>query len=97
MAGRFLAVVVPPLLLSAWLSSYLKRNPIRLQARHADEGGDWKSRAQMHTKVHSPQPGHAAGFERDDELPTKPYSLDDIAPVDDWKARAQNKTRQPPK
>ncbi|MBF0323836.1 MAG: hypothetical protein HQL42_02085 [Alphaproteobacteria bacterium] len=97
MAGRFLAVVVPPMLLSAWLSSYLKRNPIRLHARHIDEGGDWKSRAQMHTKAPAPPPGHAGGFEPDEEMPQKSYSLDDIAPVDDWKTRAQNKTRHPPK
>lgn len=95
LAGRFLAVVVPPMLLSGWLSSYLKRNPIRVQHRYADEGSDWKSRAQMHTKAHTPQQAAPHDIYEEAQAEGRSVSLDDIAPVDDWKTRAQNKIRRP--
>jgi hypothetical protein len=97
LAGRFLAVILPPLLLSAWLSSYLRRNPVRLNHHRLEEGGDWKSRAQAHTKpaaAHHPasEPAFGGDGHEPDSSP-RPFTLDEIAPVDDWKTRAQNKTR----
>jgi hypothetical protein len=89
LASRFLAVVVPPMLLSAWLSSYLRRNPVRVVIHHGHEGNDWKSRAQMHVAV--PGEGHHDGPAQQ----PKSFKLDDIAPVEDWKSRAQSKTRHP--
>ena len=55
MAWRFLLVIVPPLGASFWVPSYLRRHPLQSAEAHHDGGGDWKSRAQFHTQVQSPQ------------------------------------------
>ena len=92
MAWRFALTIVPPILASFWLSSYLRKHPVQMvEHRHVDANDDWKNRAKFHTQVQSPQ--QAAQDLHLDDLPPIPsgkHLIDDIAPVDDWKSRAQN-------
>jgi hypothetical protein len=104
LGGRFLLVILPPLFATFWLSSYLGRHPVLYEEEHHHvNDGDWKSRAQMHTQMQSPEeaaqelhldtgelrprhhPAATAGKGR--------HLIDDIAPVDDWKSRAQANIR----
>lgn len=84
--GRFLLVLVPPILASVWLSSYLRRHPAPLVEIRRVEDGDWKARAQMHTENQNPDeplpPSHAGQGH---------HLMDSIAPMEDWKARANNR------
>ena len=97
---RFLLVIVPPMIGTFWLSSYLARHPVPLveePAHHASDG-DWKARAQKHTQWQSPEEAAEELHVATDDLPPVHHghghpSLDDIAPVDDWKSRAQHNTR----
>lgn len=95
-ALRFLLVIVPPLAASGWLSSYLRRQPLS-DERPRVEDGDWKTRAQLHTQLQTPEQAAQALHLRDDDLPhpdyQAPHALEDIAPLDDWKARAHRNTR----
>lgn len=93
MTWRFFMVIVPPIVASFWLSSHLRRNPVQaLEPRHVDSNDDWKSRAKFHTQQQSPQ--EAAHDLHVDDLPPLHHPghhpIDDIAPVDDWKSRAQS-------
>ncbi|MBR9973631.1 hypothetical protein [Magnetospirillum sulfuroxidans] len=93
MSWRFLTVIVPALTASFWLSSYLRKHPVQLvEHRQADDNGDWKSRAKFHTQVQSPQ--QAAEDLHVEDVPASSHGakhlIDEIAPVDDWKSRAQN-------
>ncbi|MGE4279693.1 MAG: hypothetical protein AB7G62_08915 [Magnetospirillum sp.] len=92
MAWRFLLVMVPPMAMTFWLPSYLRRNPVHNPAHHHEAASDWKSRAQFHTQVQAPE--EAAHDLHVDGLPPihhpAHHSIDDIAPVPDWKAKAQN-------
>lgn len=96
---RFLLVVVPPLAATLWLSSYLARHPVPLmeEEHHVTSSGDWKLRAQMHTQMQSPEQAAEDLHLEPDELPSHALHahprLDDIAPVDDWKSRAQANIR----
>lgn len=91
LSARFLLVILPPLLASGWLSSYLRRHPVHNE-RHAPADEDWKTRAQLHTR--------RAPSEVEDDLPSIPYTggghhgIDDIAPLDDWKTKAQGHISQ---
>lgn len=85
LAARFLLVIVPPLVASGGLSSYLRRHPARPE-RHVQPDEDWKIRAQVHTQRHResedlPPIPHPTG--------SRHHSIDDIAPLEDWKAKAQ--------
>lgn len=98
---RFLLVIVPPLVGTFWLSSYLARHPVPLMeepVRHSSAAdGDWKARAQKHTQWQSPEQAAEELHVATDDLPPvhghAHPSLDDIAPVSDWKSRAQHNTR----
>lgn len=96
---RFLLVIVPPLVGTFWLSSYLARHPIPLnEEEHHSLGGDWKARAQKHTEMQSPTQAAQELHLSPEELPAHPlhshhHRIDDIAPVDDWKAKAQSNIR----
>lgn len=96
--GRFLLVFLPPLLITGWMSSYLRKHPAQVETQHHDFG-DWKARAQMHTEGQSPEEAAHALHLSDDELPHFSHKghhlIDDIAPVDDWKARAHVNTHGP--
>ncbi|MGE5517610.1 MAG: hypothetical protein ACM31D_17535 [Bacteroidota bacterium] len=98
---RFLLVIVPPMVGTFWLSSYLARHPIALmeEEHHVASDGDWKARAQRHTEMQSPEEAAEDLHLSADELPSHPlhshHRIDDIAPVDDWKARAQLNIRGP--
>lgn len=98
LAGRFLLVILPPLIMTGWVSSYLRKHPAQPEAQHHDTG-DWKARAQMHTEVQSPEEAAHALHLADSELPHFSHKghhlIDDIAPVDDWKARAHANTHGP--
>lgn len=98
LSGRFLLVVLPPLLITGWLSSYLRKHPVHAEVQH-HEFGDWKARAQMHTETQSPEEAAHALHLSDDELPHLSHKghhlIDDIVPVDDWKARAHVNTHGP--
>lgn len=99
---RFLLVIVPPMAATFWLSSYLARHPVSMldePQRSSSSGTDWKARAQMHTERQSPAEAAQALHLDPDELPSAPVRghtrLDDIAPVADWKSRAQANVRGP--
>ncbi|OJX68242.1 hypothetical protein [Magnetospirillum sp. 64-120] len=92
MAWRFLLVIVPPMVVNFWLPSYLRRNPVHAAEHHHEAAADWKSRAQFHTQKQSPE--EAAQDLHVDGLPSvhhpAHHTIDDIAPVPDWKAKAQS-------
>lgn len=94
MAWRFLLVVVPPLAATLWLPTYLRRHPLqKIEIRHDD--GDWKSRAQGHVQMQAKPDAEAD--DKAQRRPPRPH-IADIAPVDDWKAKAQsqiNKAKRP--
>ncbi|MGE5475295.1 MAG: hypothetical protein ACM3Q1_01460 [Bacteroidales bacterium] len=98
---RFLLVIVPPMVGTFWLSSHLARNPVPVLGEeehlHTTSNGDWKVRAQKHTEMQSPEEAAEELHLSPDELPSHPlrghHRIDDIAPVDDWKARAQANVR----
>lgn len=92
MSWRFLLVIVPPTLSSFWLSSHLRRHPIQQEHHHVDNGEDWKSRAQFHTQQQSPeQAGQDLRVDGVSPLhPASPHPIQSIAPVPDWKSRAQS-------
>lgn len=98
---RFLLVIMPPLAGTFWLSSYLARHPVSAveESHHAAASSDWKTRARMHTQMQSPAEAAQALHMDPDQLPGTPLRghsrLDDIAPVDDWKSRAQSNVRGP--
>jgi hypothetical protein len=97
LTGRFLLVILPPLLATGWLSSHLRKHPPQPENHQHAEAGDWKTRAQMHTETQSPEEAAHALHLRDSELPHPSHAaghhlMDDIAPVDDWKARAHLNT-----
>lgn len=99
LALRFLLVIVPPLAGTLWLSSYLARQPLVSEEHHAASSGDWKSRAQMHTETQSPAEAAQELHMSPDDLPHHVVSpghhrIDDIAPVQDWKSRAQANIRK---
>lgn len=96
---RFLLVIVPPIAGTLWLSSYLARHPIAVieEPHHTSSDDNWKARAQMHTEVQSPvEAAHDLHLDPED-LPSHPvrshHRIDDIAPVEDWKSRAQANVR----
>lgn len=114
MAGRFLAVIVPPLLLSGWLSSYLRKNPIRFEAAKVEVSDEWKAKARKHTAVYNranlySKPASQTSAMNPDENPDilpdddeepepeapRSFTLDDIAPVEDWRTRANKKFQRP--
>lgn len=84
-SARFLLVILPPMIVSVWLSGYLRRHPVRAVARHVPVDDDWKARAHSHTTVRPPADGAAAAT-------AAPTSVEEIAPLDDWKTRAQQHT-----
>lgn len=90
MAWRFLLVIVPPMAVTFWLPGYLRRHPLH-ETQHHSNDGDWKSRAKLHTQMQSPQEA-AQDLGVDDVAPLRPghHLIDDIAPIDDWKSKAQN-------
>jgi hypothetical protein len=96
-ATRFLLVMVPPLIASFWLSSYVRRHPIVFEELRHASSDDWKSRAVMHTTVQSPEEAAEALHVSMDDLPPRHekghHLIDDIAPMDDWKTRAQHNVR----
>ncbi|MBC7907174.1 MAG: hypothetical protein H7Y60_10565 [Rhodospirillaceae bacterium] len=96
LGGRFLLVVLPPLLMTGWLSSYLRKHPVQLASHHHVDAGDWKARAQMHTETQSPEQAAEELHLSENDLPHLSHKghhlIDDIAPVDDWKARAHVNT-----
>lgn len=92
-ALRFLLVIVPPLAASGWLSGFLRRQPLIDPPHHVDDG-DWKARAQLHTEIQTPAAAAHALHISDSDLPHRNHpGIDDIAPLEDWKARAARKTR----
>jgi|AGTN01.2.fsa_nt_gi hypothetical protein len=95
-ALRFLLVIVPPLVASGWLSSTLRKRPV-VDERPRIDDGDWKARAQLHTQVQTPEQAARALHLHAEDLPhpDQPahHAIDDIAPLDDWKARAHRNTR----
>ncbi|HLO79152.1 MAG TPA: hypothetical protein VK196_22060 [Magnetospirillum sp.] len=98
---RFLLVIVPPLAGTLWLSSYLARHPLAVidEPHHASSGNDdWKARAQLHTEKQSPTEAAEDLHLSTDELPVHPLRshprIADIAPVEDWKTRAQANIRK---
>lgn len=99
LTGRFLLVIIPPLLATGWLSSYLRKHPAHLESHHHVETGDWKARAQMHTELQTPEQAAEDLHLSESDLPHFPHKshhlIDDIAPVDDWKARARINTNSP--
>lgn len=101
LAGRFLLVILPPLLATGWLSSHLRRNPLTLDENRHQDAGDWKVRAQMHTEMQSPDQAARDLHLSQGDLPhgygPGHRTIDDIAPVDDWKARALANVRGGPK
>jgi len=97
LSTRFLLVILPPLLATGWLSSYLRRNSVEPEHRHV-ETGDWKARAQMHTETQTPEEAAQALHMSADELPPHHHHhlhVTDIAPVEDWKAKANKRIKQP--
>lgn len=91
-ALRFLLVIVPPLVASGWLSNFLRRQPLTEAPRSMDDG-DWKARAQMHTEVPLPEVAHALHMSDGDLPPLADHpGIADIAPLEDWKARATKNT-----
>lgn len=95
-ALRFLLVIVPPLIASGWLSSYLRKKPL-IDERPRVDDGDWKVRAQLHTESQSPEQAARALHLYTADLPHSDqpahHAIEDIAPLDDWKARAHRNTR----
>lgn len=87
LAGRFLLVILPPLVVSGALSSYLRRHPVQV-VHLAQADDDWKARARTHTQ-------RQASEEDIEEVRPIPHTggghhgIDDIAPLEDWKTRAQ--------
>lgn len=99
-ALRFLLVVVPPLAGSIWLSSRLNREPFEEDAPAPLNDGNWKARAQMHTQQQSPVEAAHALHLTDDQLPHVPpvhQTIDDIAPLPDWKAQASRNVHHHPR
>lgn len=99
LALRFLLVIVPPLVGTFWLSSYLSRQPLQPEEHHAASSDDWKSRAKMHTEMQSPTEAAQDLHLPPEELPRHAvtpghHRIDDIAPVEDWKSRAQANIRK---
>ncbi len=100
---RFLLVIVPPMIGTLWLSSYLARHPVSLMEEPppstAAAAEDWKARARLHTQMQSPAQAAQALHLSPEDLPEAPLQgrprLDDIAPVEDWKSRARSNTRPP--
>lgn len=98
---RFLLVILPPMAATLWLSSYLARHPIPLgeEEHHTTSNDDWKARAVKHTETQSPLEAAEELHLSGDELPAHPlrshHPIDDIAPVEDWKKRAQANIRSP--
>lgn len=94
---RFLFVIVPPMLATFWLSGFMRRHPMVFDDQpHHSGSDDWKSRAVMHTQMQSPEEAAEALHLDPDDLPAHPkghHLIDDIAPIDDWKARAQQHMR----
>lgn len=98
---RFLLVILPPMAATFWLSSYLARHPVPLieEPHHSHSDDNWKARAQLHTEVQSPAEAAQALHLSGDDLPSHPlrngshHLIDEIAPVDDWKSRAQSHVR----
>ena len=97
---RFLLVVVPPLAGTLWLSSYLARHPVAVieEPQHTSSDDNWKARAQLHTEVQSPAEAAQDLHLPPEELPSHPlrgrhHRIEDIAPVEDWKSRAQANVR----
>lgn len=93
MAWRFLTVVTPALTASFWLSSYLRKHPVQLSGtHHVEADDDWKSRAKFHTQGQSPQQAAEDPHMEDSTASTHgaKHLIDEIAPVEDWKSRAQN-------
>ena len=81
------------------LCALLQSQGVRIiGVRHSSAAdGDWKARAQKHTQWQSPEQAAEELHVATDDLPPvhghAHPSLDDIAPVDDWKSRAQHNTR----
>jgi hypothetical protein len=98
LAGRFLLVIVPPLVATGWLSSYLRRHPVELGHRPV-EAGDWKARAQMHTGLQTPEQAAQALHIPAADLPHPEHKthlhVADIAPAEDWKAKANQRIKKP--
>lgn len=99
---RFLLVIVPPLAGTVWLSSYLARHPVAIieEPLHGGSDDGWKARAQLHTEMQSPAEAAQDLHLAPEELPSHPvrgphHRIEDIAPVEDWKSRAQAKVRGP--
>lgn len=99
---RFLLVIVPPMLGTFWLSSYLARHPVPVlgeEEHHTVSNDDWKARALKHTELQSPDEAAEELHLSATELPRHAHGhhhlIEDIAPVDDWKARAQANVRTP--
>ena len=96
---RFLLVIVPPIAGTLWLSAYLARHPVAVveEPQHSRSDDNWKARAQLHTDVQSPREAAQDLHLAPEELPSHPlrdhHRIDDIAPVDDWKSRAQANIR----
>lgn len=99
---RFLLVIVPPLIGTFWLSTYLARHPVPVIAepQHGNRksSDDWKARAQKHTERQSPAEAAHALHLNPDDLPSRAghgshHLLDDIAPMESWKERAQANLR----
>ncbi|CAA7621958.1 hypothetical protein [Magnetospirillum sp. UT-4] len=104
LSSRFLLVIVPPIIATVWLSSFLGRHPVPLNPGHHQEaGGDWKQRAFKHTQTQSPEEAARDLHLDKTELPgarrgpgkAAHHTLDDIAPVDDWKSKAKAHTTRP--
>lgn len=101
LALRFLLVIVPPMVGTFWLSSYLARQPLMQdEEHHHASSSDWKTRAQMHTEKQTPTEAAEDLHLSPGNLPSHPlhgrhHRIDDIAPVDDWKARANSNVRGP--
>lgn len=97
---RFLLVIVPPMIGTFWLSAYLARHPVAVveEPQYANSDDSWKARAQMHTELQSPVEAAHELHLPPEELPSHPVSgphhrIEDIAPMEDWKTRAQTNVR----
>lgn len=92
LGGRFLLVILPPLIATGWASSYLARNPVQLPEQHGHGSTDWKIKARAHTHsspLHDEEDnaGHSAVHASMDSPP--PSS------IPDWKRKAQQKMHPP--